>query len=328
MKAALHRWTDHALVALRRKGKLFSHGFGDRARLARVVDAIASSRVSMPLETPVVRWEAERERFGVRVSRGSFRSPLHEELPTESKQAEVELLLPRGPARPPIVLLLAATSEEGFGRRRLFAAPLLRRGIGVLSLENPFYGSRRPAGQEGSFVRTVAEQFAMNYATVLEGRGLLAWLRGEGFERICASGFSQGGMMAAFAAVVFPHPVAVAPCAAGLTAHAIFLDAALSIAIDWDRLSRDAGTLAEARNVFERALDPISLVTHAPPTRPELAIIVGARHDGFVPPRDVEALHRHWKGSELRWMPSGHVTGAALYNGAHRRAIADTLARF
>lgn len=328
MKAALHRWTDHALIALLRKGKLFSDGFGDRALLARVVDTIASSRASMPLETPSLRWDVARERFGVRVARGTFRSPLAHELPAESKQAEVELLLPPGRPHPPIVLLLAATSEEGFGRRRLFAAPLLRRGIGVLSLENPFYGSRRPAGQLGPFVRTVAEQFAMNYATVLEGRALLAWLRAEGFERVCASGFSQGGMMAAFASVLVPHAVAVAPCAAGLTAHAIFLDAALSMAIDWGRLTRDAGTLTEARTVFERALDPVSLVTHDAPLRPELAIIVGAAHDGFVPPRDVEALHRHWKGSELRWMPSGHVTGAALFNGAHRRAIADALARF
>jgi len=311
-----------------RKGKLFADGFGDRARLARIVGMIASARASMPLETPLVRWEGERERFGVRVSRGSFVSPLDAELPAESKRAEVELLLPRGPARPPVVLLLAATSEEGFGRRRLFAAPLLRRGIGVLSLENPFYGLRRPAGQLGPFVRTVAEQFTMNFATVLEGRALLAWLHAEGFDRVCASGFSQGGMMAAFASVIVPHPVAVAPCAAGLTAHAIFLEGALSVALDWDRLTREAGTLAEARGVFERALDPVSLVTHPPPKRPELAIIVGAKHDGFVPPRDVEALHRHWKGSELRWMPSGHVTGAALYNGAHRRAIADALSRF
>ncbi len=328
---SLHQLTDHALIALLRKGKLFSEGFGDRRRLARIVDAVASYRRESALDVPSIAWGDEKERFGVRRLRGTFAAPLAAELPEESRTVHVELLLPRGANAPhatPIVLLLAATSEEGFRRRRLFSLPLLQRGIAVLSVENPYYGLRRPAGQIGPFVRTFSDQFAMNFATVIEGRTLLAWLHREGYERVVVSGFSQGGMMAAFAAVTSTFPVGVVPCAAGLTAHGIFLDAALSNAFAWPRLAADAGSEAEARALIERALDPVSLAVHPPPLRPELAIVLGAAHDGFVPKRDVEALHRHWPGAELRWVSAGHVTTAALHHGAHRQAIRDALARF
>lgn len=333
MLTSLHRLTDHALIALLRKGKLFSEGFGDRRRLARIVDAVASYRRESPLDVPDIAWGDEKERLGIRRVRGTFAAPLAVELPEEARTVVVELLLPRGltadaAPRVPIVLLLAATSEEGFRRRRLFSLPLLQRGIAVLSVENPYYGLRRPAGQIGPFVRTFSDQFAMNFATVIEGRTLLAWLRREGFQRVVVSGFSQGGMMAAFAAVTSQFPVGVVPCAAGLTAHGIFLDAALSNAFAWPKLAADAGSEAEARAIIERALDPVSLAVHPPPLRPELAIVVGAAHDGFVPKRDVEALHRHWPGAELRWVSAGHVTTAALHHGAHRRAICDALARF
>ena len=134
--------------------------------------------------------------------------------------------------------------------------------------------------------------------------------------------------MAAFAAVTSQFAVGVVPCAAGLTAHGIFLEAALSRAFAWKKLAADAGSEAEARAIIERALDPVSLATHEPPLRPDLAIVVGASHDGFVPKRDVEALHRHWPGSELRWVAAGHVTSAALHHGAHRKAIRDSFSRF
>lgn len=330
MLGPLLRLTDHALINLFRKGKLFGGGFGDRRKLARIVDAIASYRRAMPIEEIRPIFHDEKEKLGVRRLRGTFISPLARELPEESRLAHVELLVPRGKSSSegPIVVLLAATSEEGYRRRRLFSLPLLQRGISVLSLENPYYGHRRPAGQHGPFVATFADQFTMNFATVVEGRSLLGWLHREGRTRIVASGFSQGGMMAAFAVVTSPFPVGIVPCAAGLTAHGIFLDAALSKAFAWHRLADDAGSPEEARALVERALDPVSLGLHPPPLRPELAIVLGAAHDGFVPKRDVEALHRHWTGSELRWIPAGHVTSAAWHHGAHRGAIVDALARF
>jgi len=36
---------------------------------------------------------------------------------------------------------------------------------------------------------------------------------------------------------------------------------------------------------------------------------------------------RHWPGSELRWVPGGHVTAFVLQRPAFRRAITDSLER-
>jgi len=55
--------------------------------------------------------------------------------------------------------------------------------------------------------------------------------------------------------------------------------------------------------------------------RPRSAFLIGAKSDAYVPPASVEALHRHWPGSTLRWIDSGHV-GAFLF---YRRHFLDTV---
>ena len=42
---------------------------------------------------------------------------------------------------------------------------------------------------------------------------------------------------------------------------------------------------------------------------------------------EAEALHRHWPGSELRWVPAGHFTGLVLHHHVHRAAVVDAMAR-
>ncbi|MEO6773232.1 MAG: alpha/beta hydrolase family protein [Kofleriaceae bacterium] len=256
-----------------------------------------------------------------------FTSAAAHRLPSESSMMEAELLLPVGAAPAAVCLMLAATGEQGFARRRRFAAPLLSRGIAAVLLENPFYGVRRPRGQIGPVLRTVEDQFAMNLATVDEARALLAWLRREGFPRVGVTGFSQGGMMAAFAGALTDFPVACVPRCAGDRALPIFLDSALASSVDWRRLARDAGSESAARDQFARCLAPVCVSRHAPPLAPAGAVIVASRHDGFVPVAEARALHAHWAGSELRMFDTGHVTASLLDAEPHRQAIADALAR-
>lgn len=329
MKSFLHGLTDRALVTLLQRGRLYSGGFGDRARLARLVEGVRVVSTRTPIDQANLQLESkETHALGVRVRRARFRSPLATELPTESKDVVVEILEPTRSPSPAFALLLAATAEEGFNRRRLFAAALLRRGIGVVSMENAFYGARRPRGQSGAFIATVADQFAMNLATVLEARALVQWMRAEFGERVVVTGFSQGAMMAAFTAVTLPFPIGVVAVAAALDAAPIFLDGVLARAFDWDALSRDANGLDKAKALFAESLVPVSFAAHPPPARTDLAVVMGAEHDGFVARSAVERLHAHWPGSELRWIGAGHVTAAALHTSAHRRAIRDVLDRF
>lgn len=330
MRARLHRLTDDALSVLVRGVKLYADGFGDTTRLERMVEVVRD--YERPRELGLsVRWDGPgRVVAGILHRRGSYLSPTASELPQESRRGSVELLVKADVApsqRPPLCVMLAATGEEGFLRRYVFARALVLRGIAALFVENPFYGSRRPRGQTGPALRTVAEQFAMNVAMVDEARGLLAWLAADGYETVGVTGYSQGGMMAAFAAALTPWPVVAVPRGAGSSAVPIFTESALSRAMHWDKLAAEAGGLDAAKRYFARCLEPVDVRRFSPPAAPELAIIVAASHDGFVKPEEAESLHAHWPGSELRWDDAGHVTAAVFEQRAHRRAVRDAFRR-
>ncbi len=323
--------TDWALGAIMRGGLLYADGFGDLEHLETLVARVREYPTRDGAAEIDVRWDGRsRTVAGYRVRHGSFDAPMADLLPEESKRGHVELLLP--PARrwgeqPRLCLMLAATAEEGYARRRLWATSLLRRGIGALLLENPYYGRRRPFGQLGPSLRTVADQFTMNLVTVDEATALLAWMRRSGYERVGVTGYSQGGMMAAFAAAMTPFPIAAVPRGAGSAAGPIFTTSALTRAFDWDQLAREKGSKEEARAYFLKCLEPVNVSHHGPPRAPEAAILMGARSDGFIPPQETEHLHRHWAGSELRWLPAGHVTSLVLHRKAQVGAIRDAFER-
>lgn len=324
-RARLHVGVDHAFArALPPGSRLYEDGFGDLAQLDALVRDIETPR---PIEAAVVRWSPARTVLGLSVRRGVFDSPAADRLPPEARLGRVERWDPIHAAPgAPICLAFAATGEEGFSRRRALAFQLARRGIGTWMLENPFYGSRRPRHQRGAFLRTVAEQFAMNSATVEEARALLARAHADG-HRVGATGYSQGGMMAAFAAALSDFPVAVAPRGAARAAGPIFVGGVLTRTMRWDRLAAEAGGLEAARARFSSYLAPVRLDRFPPPRAPEQAVLLAARHDGFVPPAEAEALHAHWPGSTLRWVPAGHVTAVVLHGSAQLAAVLDAFGK-
>ena len=56
--------------------------------------------------------------------------------------------------------------------------------------------------------------------------------------------------------------------------------------------------------------------------RSDAAVIVGCKRDGYVFNSETERLHRHWKGSALRWIPAGHFSALVT----SRRALCDCVA--
>ena len=70
------------------------------------------------------------------------------------------------------------------------------------------YDAARPA----TILPTVGVLCAMGYATVVEGRALLGWLRGRGFARLCASGVSMGACLSACVVAPPPPSHAARPC--------------------------------------------------------------------------------------------------------------------
>src|SRR5690606_16960468 len=140
-----------------------------------------------------------------------------------------------------------ATGDHGFGRRRLMALPLLTRGIGTLILEGPFYGLRRPPGQEGTRLRTVADLFALGAGTVAEGLALLQALDGP----VAVAGISRGGQMAALVAALHPRPVAVVACAAPHSAEVVFTRGIMQIGCDWEALGGRTTALPRLRAMLD-----------------------------------------------------------------------------
>jgi hypothetical protein len=63
------------------------------------------------------------------------------------------------------------------------------------------------------------------------------------------------------------------------------------------------------------------------PACPGAAVVVAAEADACVPAAESRAIHRHWPGSELRWLATGHV-GAVVLESSHMvEAVRDAVAR-
>ena len=65
----------------------------------------------------------------------------------------------------------------------------------------------------------------------------------------------------------------------------------------------------------------------AKPARPDAAILVAARHDSYVPAYSPRLMHKHWPGSELRWLDTGHIGACLFYQRAFLQAIIDAFGR-
>ena len=220
--------------------------------------------------------------------------------------------------RPPVCVYLAATAEQGYALRRQFTAPLVRRGVGALFLENPYYGRRQPSGQRLAALSTVADQLIMNTATVLETRALLRWLRDGGFMHTGVSGFSMGGFMASYVAALTEYPIALIPCLAGGSASMAFTSFPFAHFPAWSRL----GDPREARAELSEIFDVFSIERFPMPAAPELVQLVAARSDAVIVPENVARLARHWD-VPIRWIPGGHFSSVVRGRREIRAAILD-----
>ncbi|KAI2808753.1 hypothetical protein RDWZM_005959 [Blomia tropicalis] len=88
-------------------------------------------------------------------------------------------------------------------------------------------------------------------------------------------------------------------------------------------------TMLLKRNTFNFMRGIMDECTHlanfSPLVDPELAIIINARHDGYVPSHGVMPLTNIWPGSTVRYLNRGHVSAILLDNDVFRQAIADSL---
>ncbi len=176
-------------------------------------------------------------------------------------------------------------------------------------------------------MRTVADLLLMFRATAVEATALLGWLLARGHPKVGISGYSMGGSIAAYAAALFPLPVAVIPLAAAHAAAPVFTEGVLSAVPDWEVLGRTLGGTEAARTRLHEVLSAVATTSLPPLPHPKRAILVAARADGFVPAASTLRLLQHWRGAELRYLPGGHVSAFITGRGAIVRAILDAFSR-
>lgn len=322
-------WMD-ALSArwwVARQPRFFEEGWGSEPLLEKLL------RAPHGFAFPELREVALRPpvREGrLLVQEGRFPSPAAEgPLPASCHEARFQLLLPEqaGP-RPPVCLFLPSSGDEGFGRRRVLAEGLARHGVGSLLLEIPYYGSRRPPGQQGVAVRTVVDLLLLFRASAVEATALLGWLLARGHPKVGVSGYSMGGSLAAYAAALFPLPAAVVPITTAHSAAPVYTEGVLSALPDWETLGRTSGGPEAARQRLAEVLNKAASIDALPPlSNPQRAILVAARADGFVPSSSTLRLLQHWRGAELRYMPGGHLSAFLTGQGTMLRALLDAFDR-
>mmetsp|Transcript_25198 Transcript_25198/g.70464 ORF Transcript_25198/g.70464 Transcript_25198/m.70464 type:complete len:399 (-) Transcript_25198:148-1344(-) len=308
-----------------------------------------------------IQWSkiGEGELRGVQYEKlqGQFLTPhvdrMMAALPPESHMARVQLLQPKntGPDTS-LVLHLAGTGDHGFHRRLRIGSPLLSQNVATLALESPYYGTRRPAGQQGSRLHHVADLLALGRTTIMEGLCLLEWAHQQGYGRLGVTGLSMGGVHAAMIAGLCKHPVAVSPHLAPRSAAVAFCEGALNRATAFGPLAENDITCDYIRSVADSLphkpdlkkipsiIDPVGVqrlatvletytdVTRYPrPLRADAAVIVAATDDAYVSRESPIQVQQHWPGSEVRWVTGGHVLSFIIHGSSFRRSIMDSLER-
>ncbi len=292
------------------RGHTFVDGWGDEALLGLLSSPVTGEPVRIH---PTV---GERSRVGDLVfSDGWFTSP-GVGLPDASRTARFLRVDPAGGAIRTVVLM-AAWGEHGSLRRLSLARLLALRGVASVIVENPLYGSRRPHADP--VVRTVADFAVMGRAAVDEARSLLRWLAEDG--PVGVSGFSMGANTAALAGASVPMPVAITPLAASPSPGPVWTEGVISRSVAWPALGPGG------RERLAELLGAASVLSIAPLPHTRHAVLVGAAADGYVPRAATVALHRHWQGSELRWVEAGHGTLVWKHKPALVSAIVDSFDR-
>jgi pimeloyl-ACP methyl ester carboxylesterase len=306
---------DRAAALLFRYGpaslKVFRDGWGDE----RLIGLLGVTGTEPPPPPIRIGWDDERIDGETFIRDGTFVSPVPN-LPEQSQRAHIRMISPHSPDGR-LVVMMAAWNDHGYRTRQHLARRLTSHGVASVMLENPYYGSRRVRPDPP--IRTVAEFAVMGRAAVHEGRALLAHF-GSGF-RVGVTGYSMGGNIAALVGALMDEPVAITALAASHSPGPVWLDGILADMVDWEALG---GRSNGAADRLRRELTRASVLAVPPRPHTKRAVIVGARRDGYIPAQAVEALHAHWPGSELRWLPGGHATMILRQKDALVDAILDS----
>lgn len=294
--------------ALPRRLQIFRDGWGED--LERFLPLNGNLSEPEPLD---LSWHVTKASDGLITRHATFlsREPA---LPEPARQGH---LLHVGPldGHDTVLVIMAAWNDHDYTTRWRLAVELAVHGVASVIPENPFYGRRRVVPDQA--ISTVVDFALMTGGAVSEARSLLTTFEPDAAQ-LGVTGYSMGGSLAALVGATAPVPVRCAPLAASYSPAPVFLDGAIAGAVAWDAI----GDRERLREVLSTA----SLLVFPPPPEASSAVLVGAERDGFVPRAATEAIHDHWRGSELRWEDAGHASLMYRRLDTLTTAVVDALA--
>lgn len=323
------------------RNPFFSEGWGKKDILNHLIyegtEKVNQKLQKRKLKNIKIQWSEEYMQDEIVIQEGTFQSPFEytwkwnkssykEKLPTEVETAHIQFIIPRVKFKNmPIVIHFAATGDEGFSRRRrMLGIPLAKIGIASVILENPFYGRRRLLSQKNKPIEYFTDFLKMNRATQDEGLALLKYFRNEGYTNLGVTGISMGAYIALAVAQQFPYTLAVSACLPSHCASAAYTEGVMMKSCDWKKLKEDLKPEQDPIEYMRKILDVSDLRKLPTPKRTNHAILIGAKKDAYIPEYSTYYIHKHWEGSELRWVNSGHVGSILFHIKDYRKSIIDS----
>ncbi|MDB9787140.1 alpha/beta hydrolase family protein [Bacteriovoracaceae bacterium] len=319
--------------------KYFNRGWGPLSYLQEVnpPEKIELSEISQTV--PDIHWDKPRISRNVLVSDGKFKTTSqYTRLPHQSSVTYIRKIAPIGTINenPTLLIHFPGTGDSGYQfREHYYARPLAQHGITSILLQSPYYGIRKPNYQSGTRLSTVIDLLLLGACSIEEGRSLLCYGQQKGYKHLAVTGVSRGGFIAAIAASITPLPVAISTQIAGLSISKAFTDGIIKHLCNWKNLANElpldfdyTGDKTElVRSKLTEILSITDIANYPLPEKVKAAIITGARNDQVISPQTVLDLHQYWKGSELRWLPGGHVSSIMFKGSNFRKAIFDSIER-
>lgn len=301
---------------------LFRQGWGSAAAIDAVIARFRSPGLAVEVHPG---WDGGwTEEKNYRFRDGSFGTPMFLEfLPRECVLARFRVFQPLADMKC-VVVMVPTRFERGCKGREPLAIQLATHGIASVLLESPFMGRRRPDYQPTQMLASLSDFVLLGGTVIEEARSVISWLRHEGFEKICVTGISLGGYLAAVAGTSSVRPVAIVMFLAPHDGNVVYIDGLSRSLCHWPEMQRNCGSTEPVEAKFRAVFDAISLERIPEPEAGHRIIALGATGDRFVPPDSFRRMARHWPASELRWIRGGHVS-SILRRRPYLEAIIDAL---
>jgi pimeloyl-ACP methyl ester carboxylesterase len=257
------------------------------------------------------RTSTDIEKFEV-----TFPSPVKTEH-EENNTVHCEYFRPIGPEKSPGVIVLHILGGD-FELSRAFCQALSHRGAAALFVKMPYYGPRRPPGQNRRMIAVdPRDTVAGMTQAILDIRRAVAWLGAQeeiDAERLGVFGISLGGITGALAATAEPRLTNVCLLLAGGDIGQVGWESPELAGVRKAWLDQ-GGT----REEFFALMSQIDPAAYGENVRGRRILMLNAERDEVIPKSCTESLWKSFGEPEIEWYPGGHYSVIwKLFSGINR----------